>query len=135
PDIRYKSLIQSANDGSIIVIPREGGYLVRLYVELARLDIGERVSGRKITADDLIAKARRILHPYTLEVKEIPWWSVYEIGQRLSDKFDDVPEAEVSTRVPCVLSAGDASHPHSPKPGQRITVSIHHTPTRPWNHA
>jgi len=35
PDIRCKSLIQSANDGSIIVIPREGGYLVRLYVEQA----------------------------------------------------------------------------------------------------
>ncbi len=34
PDIRFKSLIQSASDGSIIVIPREGGYLVRLYVEL-----------------------------------------------------------------------------------------------------
>src|SRR5204863_7600095 len=31
PDIRFKSLIQSASDGSIIVIPREGGYLVRLY--------------------------------------------------------------------------------------------------------
>ena len=28
PDIRCKSLIQSANDGSILVIPREGGYLV-----------------------------------------------------------------------------------------------------------
>ena len=33
PDIRLKSLIQSANDGSIVLIPREGGYLVRLYVE------------------------------------------------------------------------------------------------------
>ena len=43
PDIRFKSLIQSASDGSIIVIPREGGYLVRLYVELANLDAGERV--------------------------------------------------------------------------------------------
>jgi phenol 2-monooxygenase (NADPH) len=35
PDIRCKSVIQSASDGSILVIPREGGYLVRLYVELA----------------------------------------------------------------------------------------------------
>ena len=34
PDIRFKALIQSANDGSIIIIPREGGYLFRLYVEL-----------------------------------------------------------------------------------------------------
>ena len=34
PDIRVKSFIKSANDGSMLIIPREGGYLVRLYIEL-----------------------------------------------------------------------------------------------------
>ena len=63
PDIRFKSLIQSAHDGSLLVIPREGGYLVRLYVEFAKLEVGERVANRNITVDDLIAKARRILNP------------------------------------------------------------------------
>ena len=92
PDIRCKSFIQSANDGTIIIIPREGGHLFRLYIELAKLEIGERVASRNITVDELIAKARRIFNPYTLDVKEVPWWSVYEIGQRLTDKFDDVPE-------------------------------------------
>jgi phenol 2-monooxygenase (NADPH) len=124
PDIRLKSLIQSAHDGSIIVIPREGGYLVRIYVELANLGIGERVASRNITSDDVIAKARRILNPYTLEVKEIAWWSVYEIGQRLTDKFDDVPEEEVETRLPSVFIAGDACHTHSPKAGQGMNVSM-----------
>jgi phenol 2-monooxygenase (NADPH) len=124
PDIRFKSLIQSASDGSIIVIPREGGYLVRLYVELARLDVGERVASRNITSDDLIAKARRILKPYTLDVKEIPWWSVYEIGQRLCDKFDDVPDGETAARLPRVFIAGDACHTHSPKAGQGMNVSM-----------
>jgi len=125
PDIRLKTLIQSANDGSILIIPREGGYLVRLYVELTKLDVGERVSNRNITSDDLIAKARRILNPYTLEVKEIAWWSVYEIGQRLTDKFDDVPEEEEGeTRLPRVFIAGDACHTHSPKAGQGMNVSM-----------
>ena len=124
PDIRFKSLIQSANDGSIIVIPREGGYLVRLYVELTNLDAGERVANRNITSDDLIAKARRILHPHTLDVKEIAWWSVYEIGQRLTDKFDDVPAEEIATRLPRVFIAGDACHTHSPKAGQGMNVSM-----------
>jgi phenol 2-monooxygenase len=124
PDIRIKTLIQSANDGSILIIPREGGYLVRLYVELTKLDVGERVSNRNITSDDLIAKARRILNPYTLEVKEIAWWSVYEIGQRLTDKFDDVPEEEGDTRLPRVFIAGDACHTHSPKAGQGMNVSM-----------
>jgi phenol 2-monooxygenase (NADPH) len=124
PDIRFKSVIQSANDGSILVIPREGGYLVRLYIELDELDVGERIANRHITADDLIAKARRILNPHTLEVKEIAWWSVYEIGQRLTDKFDDVPQAEIETRLPHVFIAGDACHTHSPKAGQGMNVSM-----------
>jgi phenol 2-monooxygenase len=124
PDVRFKSLIQSANDGSIIIIPREGGYLFRIYVEMNKLDAGERVSDRKITSDDLIAAARRILKPHTLDVKEIPWWSVYEIGQRLCDKFDDVPEADVAQRLPRVFIAGDACHTHSPKAGQGMNVSM-----------
>jgi phenol 2-monooxygenase len=124
PDIRCKSLIQSDCEGSIIIIPREGGYLVRLYVELATLETGERVADRNITVDELIAKAQRILNPYRLEVKEVPWWSVYEIGQRLTDKFDDVPEEEIATLVPSVFIAGDACHTHSPKAGQGMNVSM-----------
>lgn len=124
PDIRFKALIQSAKDGSLLIIPREGGYMVRLYVELAKLDVGERVANRNITADDVIAKAQRILTPHTLEVKEIAWWSVYEIGQRLTDKFDDVPEAEINTRLPRIFIAGDACHTHSPKAGQGMNVSM-----------
>jgi phenol 2-monooxygenase (NADPH) len=124
PDIRLKALIQSAGEGSIVLIPREGGYLFRLYVELDKLDAGERVSNRNITSDEVIAKAQRILKPYTLDVKEIAWWSVYEIGQRLCDKFDDVPEEDVEERLPCVFIAGDACHTHSPKAGQGMNVSM-----------
>ena len=124
PDIRCKSLIQSANEGSVIVIPREGGYLFRLYVELTKLEIGERIASRNINVDDLLAKARRILNPYVLEVKEVPWWSVYEIGQRLTDKFDDVSEEETAAHLPSVFIAGDACHTHSPKAGQGMNVSM-----------
>ena len=72
PDIRCKSFLQSANDGTIIIIPREGGYLFRLYVELTKLETGERIASRNITLDELIAKAQRIFNPYRLDVKEVP---------------------------------------------------------------
>jgi len=124
PDIRCKSLIQSAHEGSILIIPREGGYLVRFYVELAKLGVGERIASRNIALDDLIAKAQRILNPFTLKVKEVAWWSIYEIGQRLTDKFDDVPEDGIATRLPRVFIAGDACHTHSPKAGQGMNVSM-----------
>jgi phenol 2-monooxygenase (NADPH) len=124
PDVRMKSLIQSAHEGSILIIPREGGYLARIYVELSKLNENERVSSRNITVDHLIAAVQRILRPYTLDVKEVAWWSVYEIGQRLCDKFDDVPDQEVASRLPRVFIAGDACHTHSPKAGQGMNVSM-----------
>ena len=124
PDIRFKVLIQSAGEGSIVIIPREGGYLVRLYVELDKLDVNERVSGRNITREQLIAAAQRIFNPYTLDVKEVAWWSVYEIGQRLCDRFDDLQPEEVATRLPRIFIAGDACHTHSPKAGQGMNVSM-----------
>lgn len=124
PDIRLKAAIQSANEGNLLIIPREGGYLVRMYVEMDKLSENERVASRNITAEHLVAAARRILHPHTLEIKEIVWWSVYEIGQRLTDKFDDVPEDQLDSRLPRVFIAGDACHTHSPKAGQGMNVSI-----------
>lgn len=132
PDIRYKVAVQSANGGNLLVIPREGGYLVRLYVEMDRLGEAERVADRNITADKLIATARRILHPYTLDVKEVAWWSVYEIGQRICDKYDDVPASEADTRLPRVFIAGDACHTHSPKAGQGMNFSMQDTFNLGW---
>ena len=61
-------------------------------------------------------------NPYVLEAKEVPWWSVYEIGQRLTDKFDDVSEEETAAHLPSVFIAGDACHTHSPKAGQGMNV-------------
>jgi len=128
PDIRFKALIQSASEGSALLIPREGGYMVRIYVELDKLSLDERVAGRNISLAQLIAAAQRIFHPYTLDVKEVPWWSVYEIGQRLTDRFDDAepeqkPEQSPS-RSPHIFIAGDACHTHSPKAGQGMNVSM-----------
>jgi phenol 2-monooxygenase len=87
PDIRLKATILSADQGSILIIPREGGYLARIYLELDKLDRDERVANRKITLDQLIVTAQHILHPYTLDVKEVAWWLAY--GQRICDSYDD----------------------------------------------
>ena len=132
PDIRMKSVIQSANDGNVLIIPREGGYLVRFYIELDKLDPDQHLTTRDITTEQLTAAANRILHPYTLDVKDIAWWSVYEIGQRLCDKFDDVPHEAMSTRFPRVFIAGDACHTHSAKAGQGMNVSMQDTFNLGW---
>jgi phenol 2-monooxygenase (NADPH) len=123
PDIRLKAAIQS-DYGNILIIPREGGYLVRLYVDLGELGADNRAAVRVMQSDQVIAIAQRVLHPYTLDVKEIAWFSIYEVGQRLTDKFDDVPAELVGVRAPRVFIAGDACHTHSAKAGQGMNVSM-----------
>ncbi|WP_291014771.1 FAD-dependent monooxygenase [Hydrogenophaga sp.] len=132
PDWRKKSFVRSLDDGILMVLPREGGHLVRLYVELDKLSEDERAADRGMNADHIIAKAQRIFHPFKLDVKEVVWWSIYEIGHRLTDKFDDVPEVEMASRAPRVMLAGDACHTHSPKAGQGMNVSMGDTFNLGW---
>ena len=132
PDIRLKAAIQSAGGSNILVIPREGGFLVRIYVDLGQIDADSRAAVRGMQPDQVIAIARRVLHPYTLDVKEIAWFSIYEVGQRLTDEFDDVPAELVGARTPRVFIAGDACHTHSAKAGQGMNVSMQDTFNLGW---
>ena len=124
PDIRPKCAIQSHDGGSILLIPREGGYLFRMYVDLGEVAADDRGAVRKTTIEQIIAKANAILHPYTLDVRNVAWHSVYEVGHRLTDRFDDVLPEELGTRTPRVFITGDACHTHSAKAGQGMNVSM-----------
>ena len=123
PDIRTKCSIQS-EAGSILLIPREGGYLFRMYVDLGAVAADDHHGVRNTTIEQVIARANEILHPYTLDVKNVAWNSVYEVGHRLTDRFDDVPTDAAGSRTPRVFIAGDACHTHSAKAGQGMNVSI-----------
>ena len=130
PDVRQKCLISSASEGNVLILPREGGYVFRMYVELDKLKPEEKAAHRKFTQVDMIAAANRILRPYTIDVKEVVWWSIYDIGHSITNKFDDVPEGE--NRDPRVFTAGDACHTHSPKAGQGMNVSMQDTFNLGW---
>ncbi|AUZ36168.1 phenol 2-monooxygenase [Arthrobacter sp. PGP41] len=123
PDIRTKCAIQGEK-GSILLIPREGGFLFRMYVDLGIVDPSTKHAVRSTTIEQIIHKANEILHPYTLDVRDVAWHSVYEVGHRLTDRFDDVLPEERGTRTPRVFIAGDACHTHSAKAGQGMNVSM-----------
>lgn len=123
PDVRTKSAIHSSN-GSILLIPREGGQLFRLYVDLGEVAEDDNGKVRQTSLDEIIQRAQAILQPYTLDVKNVAWHSVYEVGHRLTDRFDDVPLEEIGMRDPRVFIAGDACHTHSAKAGQGMNVSM-----------
>lgn len=120
PDWRTKCAI-NAEAGNILHIPREGGYLSRVYVDLGEVAENDNHQVRKTPIEKIIAKANDILHPYSLDVKEVAWSSVYEVGHRVTDGFDDVADG---SRTPRVFLTGDACHTHSAKAGQGMNVSM-----------
>ncbi|MFH8250635.1 FAD-dependent monooxygenase [Microbacterium sp. B2969] len=120
PDWRTKCAI-NAEAGNILHIPREGGYLSRMYIDLGAVADDDNHRVRQTSIDDIIRKANEILHPYTLDVKQVAWHSVYEVGHRVTDGFDDAGDSD---RHPRVFLTGDACHTHSAKAGQGMNVSM-----------
>lgn len=129
PDIRFKNIIKSATEGNILLIPREGGHLVRIYVELDKLE--QRGDSKAITLDKLIETTQNVFKPYDFQVKEVAWWSVYEVGHSVTDKFDDLADDDIS-KSPHIFIAGDACHTHSAKAGQGMNVSMGDTFNLGW---
>jgi phenol 2-monooxygenase len=109
PDIRKKATLHS-NAGNLLLIPREGGSLVRFYIELPHGTVA-----KDVRLEDLHSAARQIFQPYKLDFADTFWWSAYSIGQRLADHF---------SKDNRVFLTGDACHTHSPKAGQGMNVSL-----------
>ncbi|MGD9529038.1 MAG: FAD-dependent monooxygenase, partial [Pseudonocardia sp.] len=133
PDIRFKCTIQAGNGKSILLIPREGGHLFRLYV-----DVGEIAPDAWLTPEEVLAEARAVLAPYTLDVKETVWFSVYRVGHGVTDKFVDVTSVDGGSggdgaaRSPRVVFAGDACHTLTAKAGLGMNVSMADTYNLGW---
>jgi phenol 2-monooxygenase len=109
PDIRRKCTIHSPH-GNIVIIPREGGEMVRFYTQLP-----PGTKPKEVRLEDIQTQARRIFTPYQMDFAHVFWWSAYSIGQRLAQSF------HASHRV---FLTGDAAHTHSPKAGQGMNVSL-----------
>ncbi|MFK4729577.1 FAD-binding monooxygenase [Agromyces mediolanus] len=121
PDWRTKCAINSSA-GNILHIPREGGYLCRMYIDLGEVSADDNHEVRKTPIEAIVAKANDILHPFSIDVREVAWFSVYEVGHRVTDHFDDREEGTDAS--PRVFLTGDACHTHSAKAGQGMNVSM-----------
>ncbi|CAE6434048.1 hypothetical protein RSOLAG1IB_07779 [Rhizoctonia solani AG-1 IB] len=124
PDIRNRTAIHSDN-GSCMIIPREGD-LVRLYVQLAEIELGGtgRMDRGKMTPERIMEVAKRSFKPFRLEFPQaLDWWTIYIIGQRVASNFSAQER---------VFIAGDACHTHSPKAGQGMNASMNDTHNLIW---
>ena len=106
PDIRSFTILHSIDAGSVLMVPREKN-LVRFYVQLTRTqrinEAAERLDRSKYNPQLILESAQQILRPYKLNYSQLDWWTLYQVGQRVGDRF------ESHNRV---FLAGDAVHTH-----------------------
>ena len=100
--IQMKCTIHSEH-GSIMVIPREKN-MVRLYIQIASSTDPDWNPRKTATEDEVQRSAKKILQPYNIEWERVEWYSVYPIGQGISDRY---------TLDERVFLGGDACHTHS----------------------
>ncbi|KAI1269684.1 FAD binding domain-containing protein [Xylariaceae sp. FL1019] len=113
PDIKMKCTIHS-KQGSIMVIPREDN-MVRLYIQIASSTDPDFNPRKTATEQEVQLSAKKILQPYSINWERVEWYSVYPIGQGISDKY---------TLDQRVFLGGDACHTHSPKAGQGMNTAF-----------
>lgn len=92
-----------SRDGSIMVIPREDN-MVRLYIQIASSTDPDFNPRKTATEEEVQDYAKKILQPYSIEWERVEWYSVYPIGQGISDNY---------TLDHRVFLGGDACHTHS----------------------
>lgn len=111
PDIRRPVHLTSTNR-IVSIIPREkrndGEYLTRLYVPFAEDDPieqknaavvlnteeSQRARRAKITPELILQRARDLFHPYYIRPKQdIEWWTAYQVGRRVAERFVEKDEA------------------------------------------
>ena len=102
-----------------MVIPREKN-MVRLYIQLASSTDDNFDPRKTASAEEVQQAAKRILTPYHIDWESLDWYSVYPIGQGLSDKY---------TLDERIFLGGDACHTHSvsercSSPLRRLTYNI-----------
>ena len=123
PDIRKKCVIQSEREGNILVIPREGGYMLRIYVEMDKLAENERVTNRAITLDDIVGAASAFCGPTPSRRSRSPGGRSTRSASA-SPTISTTPRPTAGARDPRVFIMGDACHTHSAKAGQGLNVSV-----------
>ncbi|KAF1975484.1 FAD/NAD(P)-binding domain-containing protein [Bimuria novae-zelandiae CBS 107.79] len=112
PDFKkHRTILSPA--GTVLSITRENN-MTRLYIQLPGSDMDQYEDGI-LTAQHLMAAAAKVLEPFRLSYSYCDCWTIYKVGQRVSDHFD------YGQRI---FLGGDAVHTHTPKGGQGMNVSM-----------
>jgi phenol 2-monooxygenase len=70
-----------------------------------------------------VKEAIASVKPFTLEFKQVDWWTIYVVGQRVARNF---------YFKDCIFLAGDACHTHSSGAAQGMNTGLHDAVNLAW---
>ncbi|PYH96456.1 2,4-dichlorophenol 6-monooxygenase [Aspergillus ellipticus CBS 707.79] len=76
------------------------------------------------TEEVAVNESIECLRPFNLRFKEVHWWTLYKIGQRMARNF--------ATRSNRIFLCGDAAHTHSSGAAQGLNTGIHDAVNLAW---
>ncbi|KIJ38975.1 hypothetical protein M422DRAFT_33024 [Sphaerobolus stellatus SS14] len=105
--------IESPTHGNVLWLPVDNG----------RTRIGVVWPKDTEPSDETIKEeVKKAVHPFEVEFDTLDWWSVYDIGQRVAERFKNGP----------IIIAGDAAHGHSSASAQGMNTGIHDSTNLGW---
>ncbi|KAL3461863.1 FAD binding domain-containing protein [Aspergillus heterothallicus] len=120
PITRAYGAIESETHGNVLWAPLDHG-ATRIGYAYSE-DIAVKYPGG-VTQEVAIQEAIESMKPFKVEFKEVHWWTLYTIGQRIAKTF--------STRDRIFL-CGDAAHTHSSGAAQGLNTGIHDAVNLGW---
>ncbi|KAL4817269.1 FAD binding domain-containing protein [Aspergillus spinulosporus] len=121
PITRAYGAIESETHGNILWAPLDHG-ATRIGYAYSSEIAAKYPNG--VTQEVAVQEAIEAMKPFKVSFREVHWWTLYKIGQRIAKTF-----STVNNRV---FLCGDAAHTHSSGAAQGLNTGIHDAVNLGW---
>lgn len=121
PITRAYGAIESETHGNVLWAPLDHGAIRIGYAYSAEI-AAKYPNG--VTQEVAVQEAIEAMKPFKVSFREVHWWTLYTIGQRIAKTF--------ATANNHVFLCGDAAHTHSSGAAQGLNTGIHDAVNLGW---
>ncbi|KAL4964208.1 FAD binding domain-containing protein [Aspergillus stella-maris] len=121
PITRAYGAIESKTHGNVLWAPLDHG-ATRIGYAYSNEIAAKYPDG--VTEEVAVQEAIESMKPFKVNFKEVHWWTLYTIGQRIAKTF--------STDGDRIFLCGDAAHTHSSGAAQGLNTGIHDAVNLAW---
>ncbi|KAL4988599.1 FAD binding domain-containing protein [Aspergillus falconensis] len=121
PITRAYGAIESKTHGNVLWAPLDHGATRIGYAYSSKI-AAKYPNG--VTQEVAVQEAIEAMKPFKVSFREVHWWTLYTIGQRIAKTF--------STTNNCIFLCGDAAHTHSSGAAQGLNTGIHDAVNLGW---